>query len=213
MDPDSGPDTLDFQGPNSQVSIRNPQLRYSIPFADKTSLSFSVEKASSDVAFSTPQFKALPDSPTPDFAVKLRDEFATRGHIQMSGLFRDIGAYLPNGTTGSVFGWGVNLTGLVKVVGSDAFVYQGAYGAGMERYVNDTSGLGIDAYPADAARPHLKAVPLTAVYGAYQHYWLKNLRSSAVYGFAQAQNTDLEPGANFHQSVSSGSLRSRKASV
>src|SRR5206468_5957250 len=49
MDPDAGPDTLDFQGPNSQVSIRNPQLRYSIPLAEKTSLAFSVEKASSDV--------------------------------------------------------------------------------------------------------------------------------------------------------------------
>jgi hypothetical protein len=28
QDPDSGPDTLDFQGPNSQVAIRNPQIRY-----------------------------------------------------------------------------------------------------------------------------------------------------------------------------------------
>ena len=28
MDPDAGPDTLDFQGPNAQVSIRNPQFRY-----------------------------------------------------------------------------------------------------------------------------------------------------------------------------------------
>ncbi len=35
MDPDSGPDTLAFQGPNSQVSIRNPQLRYTIPLKEK----------------------------------------------------------------------------------------------------------------------------------------------------------------------------------
>lgn len=200
MDPDSGPDTLDFQGPNSQVSIRNPQLRYSVPFGERTSLSFSVEKASSDVSFTTPEFNALPDSPTPDFAIKFRDDFPAKGHIQLSGLFRDIGAYLPNGKTGSAFGWGVDLTGAVNVVGSDMFVYQGAYGAGMERYVNDTSGLGIDAQPGDAANPHLEAVPLTAVYGAYQHYWMKKLRSSAVYGFAQAQNTDLEPGTDWHQS-------------
>jgi hypothetical protein len=200
MDADSGPDTLDAQGPNSQVLIRNPQLRYSIPLAERASLSFSVERASSDVAFTTPEFNALPASPTPDFTVKIRDEFTTRGHIQLSGLFRDIGAYLPNGKTGSVFGWGVNLTGLLKAFGSDAFVYQAAYGAGMERYINDTSGLGIDAQPANAADPHLKAVPLTAVYAAYQHYWMKKLRSSVVYGFAQAQNTDLEPGSDYHQS-------------
>jgi hypothetical protein len=199
MDPDSGPDTLEFQGPNSQISIRNPQLRYTLPLAERASLSFSAEKASSDVAFKTPEFSSLPNSPTPDFAIKLRDEF-TKGHIQLSGLFRDVGAYLPDGRTGSVFGWGVDLTGTVGLIGKDTFVYQGAYGAGMERYVNDTSGLGLDAQPADAASPHLKAVPETAIYGAYQHYWKKQLRSSVVYGFVQLQDTDLTPGSAFHQS-------------
>jgi DcaP outer membrane protein len=198
MDPDSGPDTLDFQGPNSQVSIRNPQLRYTFPVGEKTGLSFSVEKASSDVSFSTPQFKSLPDNPTPDAAIKFRQDYE-KGHIQVSGLFRDVAAYLPDGRNASVFGWGVNLTGAQKL-GADTFVYQAAYGAGMERYVNDTSGLGIDAQPADAARPHLEAVPLTAIYGGYQHYWVKKLRSSAVYGFAQTQNTDLQPSSSYHQS-------------
>jgi hypothetical protein len=200
MNPDAGPDTLDFQGPNSWVAIRNPQIRYSIPLAEKTSLSFSVERASSDVAFTTPLFDALPNSPTPDFTVKLRNEF-TKGHIQLSSLFRDEGAYLPDGkTSASVFGWGVSLSGLMAVGRQDAFVYQGAYGDGMERYVNDTAGLGVDAQPENAARPHLKAVPETAAYGAYQHYWTKKLRSSAVYGFVQLQNTDLQDGSAFHQS-------------
>jgi hypothetical protein len=199
MDPDSGPDTLDFEGPNAQISIRNPQLRYSIPLAEQTSLSFSVEKASSDVSFKTPEFNSLPNSPTPDFAIKLHDEF-TKGHVQLSGLFRDIGAYLPDGRTASVFGWGVDLTGTMGVVGKDTFVYQGAYGAGMERYVQDTSGLGEDAQPADAASPHLKAVPVTAIYGGYQHYWVTKLRSSAVFGFVQVQNTDLQTGSAYHKS-------------
>jgi hypothetical protein len=198
MDPDSGPDTLDFQGPNSQVSIRNPQFRYTFPIGEESSLSFSVEKASSDVSFTTPQFKSLPDNPTPDGTIKFRHDYAT-GHLQLSGLFRDVSAYLPDGRSASVFGWGVDLTGAQKL-GADTFVYQAAYGAGMERYVNDTSGLGIDAQPADAARPHLEAVPLTAIYGGYQHYWVKKLRSSAVYGFAQTQNTNLQPGSSYHQS-------------
>jgi hypothetical protein len=92
------------------------------------------------------------------------------------------------------------LTGAFKALGNDFIVYQGAYGAGYERYLNDTSGLGIDAAPANAASPYLKAVPLTAVYGGYQHHWSKQLRSSVVYGFAQVENTDLEPGSAFHQS-------------
>jgi hypothetical protein len=197
MDPDSEPDTLDAQGPNSQVILRNPQLRYSISLAEKTSLCFSLEKASTDVAFQTPQFSALPNSPTPDGAIKFRHEFK-RGHVQIATLMRSPGAYLPDGRSDSVFGWGVDLTGALKIAGKNNFVYQGAYGAGYERYVNDTSGLGIDAAPKN--QQHLKALPLTAVYGGFQHYWIKQLRSSAVYGFAQVQDTSLEPGSTFHKS-------------
>jgi hypothetical protein len=69
----------------------------------------------------------------------------------------------------------------------------------MERYVNDTSGLGDDAQPTDAARPHLQAVPETAIYGAYQHYWVTKLRSSAVFGFVQLQNSDLQSGSAYHK--------------
>ena len=199
MDPDAGPDTLEFQGPNSQVSIRNPQFRYSFKLAEKSSLSISVEKASSDISFKTPEFSALPNSPSPDAAVKFRQE-TSNGHFQIAALFRSPAAYLPDGRNESVFGWGISATGAVKVFAKDMIVYQAAYGEGMERYVNDTSGLGADAAPTDAARPHLKAVPLTATYAAYQHYWLKNLRSSAVYGFAQIENTDLQTGSAFHQS-------------
>src|SRR6185295_16707113 len=51
MDADAGPDQLDFQGPNAQILTRNPQIRYTLALAKKTSFSFSVEKPSSDVAF------------------------------------------------------------------------------------------------------------------------------------------------------------------
>jgi len=199
MDPDSGPDTLESVGPNSQVMMRDPQLRYTYPLAEKTSLSFSIERASSDLSFKTPEFTSLPSSPTPDGVVKLRQEFS-KGHIQVATLMRSPSAYLPDGRNESVFGWGVSVAGAVKVVSSDTFVYQGAYGAGYERYVNDTSGLGVDAAPDSAANRHLKAVPLTATFGGYQHYWLNNLRSSAVYGLAQVENTNLQPGSAFHQS-------------
>jgi hypothetical protein len=199
MDPDSGPDTLDFQGPNAQVSIRNPQLRYTFPLAKQTSLSFSIEKASSDIAFTTPTFNSLPNSPSPDGSIKFRQEF-TKGHLQISALMRAPSAYLPNGKSESVFGWGINVTGALKTFDKDVFVYQVAYGDGMERYVNDTSGLGYDAAPTDPARPHLEAIPMVATYGGYQHYWGKPLRSSVVYGYVQAENTSLEPNSAFHRS-------------
>ncbi|MEO8594446.1 MAG: DcaP family trimeric outer membrane transporter [Candidatus Solibacter sp.] len=199
QDPDAGPDGLDFQGPNSQVSIRNPQLRYTLALAKKTSFAFSVEKASSDVAFKTPEFSALPNSPGPDGTVKFRQEY-TGGHIQVAGLFRAVAAYLPNGNSDSVFGWGVMMAGAQKVVGKDTFTYQVAYGRGMERYLNDTSGLGIDAAVVSTYQPYLRALPVVAPYFGYQHYWVNKVRSNVIYGFAQVSNTAYQSASAYHKS-------------
>lgn len=198
MDPDSGPDTLDFQGPNAQINIRNPQMRYTFRFGKKTTASISVEKASSDVAFSTPEFTAQPNSPSPDGTVQFRHEMDS-GHVQLAALFRDISAFLPDGRSDSVFGWGFNLTGLFKV-GKDNFVYQGEYGNGIERYVQDTSGLGTDAAVISTQKPQLEAVPVVGGYGGYQHYWFSKLRSSLVYGYVQTENTPAQSKSAFHRS-------------
>jgi hypothetical protein len=199
QNPDAGPDQLDFQGPNSQISIRNPQIRYTAKLGEKTSLAVAVEKPSSDVAFKTPEFNALPNSPSPDGTLKLRHE-TEGGNIQLSALFRSVAAYLPNGASDTVFGWGLSLSGSQKVVGKDTFVYQGAYGAGMQRYINDTSGLGIDAAVVSVQEPHLRALPMVGAYFAYQHWWASRVRSSVIYGFAQVNNTNYQPGSVFHKS-------------
>jgi hypothetical protein len=199
QDPDAGPDGLDFQGPNSQVAIRNPQFRYTFALGERSSFSLAVEKASSDIAFKTPEFSALPNSPGPDGTVKFRQETGG-GHIQVAALFRAIGAYLPNGIADSVFGWGVMVAGAQKVVGKDTLTYQVAYGNGIERYVNDTSGLGIDAAVISTSEPRLRATPVVAPYLGYQHYWASKVRSSAIYGFDQVNNTAFQSGSTYHKS-------------
>src|SRR3954469_19370165 len=131
QDPDSGPDQLDFQGPNAQVSLRNPQFRYSIPLAKKTTFRLALEKASSDIAFTTPEFKALPSNQAPDGTATLRHDM-DRGHIQMSALFRSVSGFVntgggTSGPTDSVFAWGFNFTGSEKVFGKDTAVFQVEY--------------------------------------------------------------------------------------
>lgn len=190
MDPDGFPDTLDFQGPNGMVSLRNPQLRYGLALSPSTTFYISVEKPSSDVEFSTPQFTAQPNAPSPDGALRLRQEFE-RGHFQVAGVFRSIAAFLPNGKTDSVFGWGVNTSLGFESFGRDNVVFAVAAGHGISRYIQDTSGLGIDAEPASGVTPHLQATPAVGVAAAYQHYWLRRLRSSAVYSYAGVHNTVL----------------------
>jgi len=190
MDPDGFPDTLDFQGPNGMVSVRNPQLRYGHALTPSTTLYISVEKPSSDIIFKTPQFSSQPNAPSPDGAVRVRQEFE-RGHVQVAWLFRSIAAFLPNGRTDSVFGWGVNTSLGFKTIGKDNVIFAVAAGHGISRYLQDTSGLGIDAEPASGVSTHLQATPAVGVETAYQHYWLKTLRSSVIYSYAGVNNTAL----------------------
>lgn len=190
MDPDAFPDTLDFQGPNGMVNLRNPQLRYGFALTSSSTFYISVEKPSSDVLFTTPQFTSQPNAPSPDGTLRFRQEFE-RGHFQVAAIFRSIGAFLPNGKTDAVFGWGVNASTGVKTWGSDNVIFAVAGGHGVSRYLQDTSGLGIDAEPASPAHLHLEATPALGVEIAYQHFWFKNLRSSATYSYAAVNNSVL----------------------
>jgi len=203
MDPDAFPDTLDFQGPNGMASIRNPQLRYGFALSSSTTFYISIEKPSSDVTFKTPQFSAQPNAPSPDGTVRLRKEFE-RGHFQVSGLFRSIAAFLPDGRTDSVFGWGVNVSTGVKTFGKDNVIFAIAGGHGVSRYIQDTSGLGIDAEPTSGLTPHLQATPAVGVEAAYQHYWRKTLRSSGFYSYAAVNNTNLAALTTYNHGTYTG---------
>lgn len=202
MDPDAFPDTLDFEGPNGIVSLRNPQIRYGFALSPGTTLYFSAEKPSSDVIFTTQNFSSQPNAPSPDGTVRLRQEFQ-RGHLQVAAIFRSIAAFVSSDVaakTDSVFGWGVNASTGFKTIGRDNFIIEAASGRGISRYIQDTSGLGIDAEIISSTNPHLRATPDVGVEAAYQHYWVKTIRSNAVFSYAAVQNTVFAPGNTYNHS-------------
>jgi len=57
--------------------------------------------------------------------------------------------------------------------------------------------LGIDAELA-ANGTSLNATPAIGIEAAYQHYWKKTLRSSAVYSYAGVDNTINAPGDTYN---------------
>src|SRR5262245_23676878 len=199
MDPDITPDTLDIRGPTGWVNLRNPQLRYGFALNKRTVLWASVEKPTSDLEVKTPQFTSQPNSPTPDATIRLRQEFQ-RGHWQVASIFRSIAGFLPDGRTGSVFGWGVSGSGKIRLLNKDNLLLQGAYGRGISRYLQDASGLGIDAAVVSTADPHLRATPAIGIMAAFQHYWTSSIRMNVIYGKTQVTNTAFQPKTTDHKS-------------
>jgi hypothetical protein len=205
MDPDAFADTLDTQGANAAVSVRVPQVRYSFGLGKGWSNYVSIEQPSTNVSFLIDGAPVETLTRAPDGSYRVRKEWEG-GHFQVASIFRDLSLRLPVGTK-SVFGWGVNATGGIAVLGRDNIVLGLAYGHGISRYVGDAGGLGLDLAPRSQTDLSVRALPLLATTGSYQHFWTPVLRSNATFGFVQVQNTAFQPGNTYHNSIyASGNL-------
>jgi hypothetical protein len=200
MDPDAWPDIVDFWGPVSGILARPAQLRYSFMLGKGWSGAASVEQPDSDIRFTVNGAPAIPVTPAPDTALHVRYE-TQRGHVQLATVFRDLAVNMPSSGQQSAFGWGLSLTSTWRAFGRDAINYQVAYGNGIARYGGDTGGLGLDAAPRSQTDLTLKALPMFAPWVSYQHWWSRNIRSSATFGLAQIQNTEFQPGNTYHKST------------
>jgi DcaP outer membrane protein len=210
MDIDSFPDTVDFEGPGGGIFVAQPQFRYTWPLTKANSIAFGVEKPTTDINITNPvndEQAATPTTPIPDFVVRYRYD-TSKGHLQFGSLFRSVGGFAPANTSTDflskhVFGWGLNLSGAVQTYKNDNIVFQGAYGDGIGRYLQDLAGLGADA--SLNASNRLVATPALGTFAAYQHYWTSTLRSTGTYGYAHVQPQQGQP-ATFYKKTNYASF-------
>lgn len=189
MDIDAWPDVLDYAGPNASINKRQAQVRYSPPIYDgvgKMHLLFSLEQPDSDLSTSATGVPAGAKTVTrtPDGVAGWRWE-GDVGHVQLSGLFRNIGYEADNAPDDTVFGWGANAAGAFNLFAADKLFWQVAYGHGMARYVNDIGSADLDAAPDSSG--DLEALPVLATVIGYTHQWSKQFRSTASYGYIHAE--------------------------
>jgi len=199
-DVDSYPSTLDYAGVNSLVSASHAMLSYAV-ILDKNASRHIYFKFSVEVP--NPQVSAAPDvsrSIAPDVGAQFRVAGNT-GHLQIATILRFVGAQSPStGSTQTVFGWGLNLTGGLNLWGGDFLSAGAAGGQGVAAYFNDTGGSGLDAALNGAGQ--LTALPIFGCFVGYTHNWASQWTSTASYGFLTMSDTtyqaSLGAGA-FHQ--------------
>ncbi len=118
------------------------------------------------------------------------------GHVDFRLVGRDLTLNDGKFVDRSFFGYGGGVSGDVKPEwfgwGKDDFQWQFTAGNGIGRYLNDSTDAGLATNylttPTSAGAAALVLVkPIFEVGGTvgYQHWWLPNLRSNAVYGYAQ----------------------------
>lgn len=202
MNLDSFPNTIDYWGPSGMVFLRNPQVRYTPINREGMTVAFSLEAPNSAVdtgklSVSTAASGIKGRTKYPDIVGKLSLQ-RDWGGFQGAGILRSVGyettTTASNDPSGTLTGWGVNLSASVKTVGQDRVVGQIVYGHAIASYMNDG---GVDLAPN--ASLQAETVPSLGWFVYYDHYWSDKF-SSAIGASAHRQdNTGGQLGTAFKQ--------------
>jgi len=200
-DPDSWPDTVDYEGPNAVIFSRRPVAQYTVAWNDNWNTTFGVEKpdiftdlnSGGNTSTSASQVNRMPD-----FGFNTRYEKAGLGHLQFSTLFRDLGAKDDLAHVQHVFGWGVNLSAGIDLTANDSLQILGVYGEGVGGQGNDAGFVNSDA--AFTATGTLKALPYWSAMFGYTHRWNQQFRSTLTYGYVDLDNTSGQSATFYHTS-------------
>jgi hypothetical protein len=198
-DPDSWPDTVDYEGPNAVIFSRRPVAQYTIAWNDDWNTTFGVEKPDIFVDLASgPNPGGHMLTAMPDLGFNTRYEKEGFGHLQFSTMFRDIGARDGAGRDQHVFGWGVNLSAGLDLTDHDFLQVLGVYGHGVGGMGNDTSFLNSDA--AFKSNGDLEALPYWSATAGFTHRWNEQFRSTISYGYVSLDNSSGQVPTFYHTS-------------
>jgi hypothetical protein len=199
-DPDSWPDTVDYEGPNAVIFSRRPVAQYTHAWNENWNATYGVEKPDIYVdTASGPNAGGSQITAMPDVGMNLRYEKSDFGHLQFSGTLRDLGARDSTGKEQHVVGWGLNASAVLKVTDAVTFQTLGVVGEGVGGMGNDTSFLNSDA--AFTSTGDLEALPYWSLHLATTVKWNSTTRSTLAYGYVNLDNTDGQAATFYHDST------------
>jgi hypothetical protein len=187
-DVSSLPLTVDFEGPNSAVTIRTAQVRWTRPLGDGA-LSFAAESPLPDVAEA--DSITITSQVVPDLVVRYRAGRGT-GHVQIAGVFRQLTYRDTRNDLRYVPAWGVQASGALDLTEDAEAEFQVVYGAGISRYIGTLSGKGLDL-TVNPDREKLEPLLAGGGYAAFSFAWSPALHSSFVFGLTAVDNRSYQP--------------------
>lgn len=193
------PHTLDYEGPDSEVFVRQAMIRYTGKASDSLQWAIAVEDPGSQITNSS-DLSGSGRNNFPDIPAHVR--FSSKNaHIQIGGILRQIRFVSSDGATKeSTTGWGLNLSGKIGFLEKDAFMGHVAFGSGIGRYIESFSGTNSDAVLT--ADGDLEALDAWTVTLGYEHQWDPRFRSTLAGGFAKVDNDPAQPGDAIKSSTS-----------
>jgi hypothetical protein len=221
MDYDVFPDVLDYEGPPGMVLMRQPIASVKWSPNDRLTFTVAVEQPYSDISwdqFGTGDFVTTPGTgiittpgvprnvqDVPDLTGNVRYKY-DYGHVQLAGILRKLTFQPDVGSDDSKLGAGVNFTGTFHPwaaldhclpdedrtpMQKSRILWQFAYGRGINRYIQDINGLGLDA--AFDPTNGFDTLRSYGWFACYEHFWTNQWISNLCYGESWTQLYDTMP--------------------
>jgi len=194
-DPDSWPDTVDYEGPNALIFARRPLIHYIHELAPDWAVTVGLEEPGLAVD-TTGDANASTQQKAPDGGFNVRWTPGDLGHMQFSAIMRALGVRGAKSNGDTAIGWGVNLGGGFNVTNSDLLQFLGVYGQGIGGLGNDAGFANTDA--ALDRNGNIQALTYVSAMGAYTHNWTPRWRSTGTFGWVHLDNTSMHPGTAYH---------------
>lgn len=198
-DGDTWPESFDQEGPNAMLYMRQVMIRYSFMLSksDHWIGSVALESPLSSIQYG----QGMVNLPDLILTVKFKEKW---GHLRAGALGRQLIAENYSGTEkAKSFAWGLSFSGQLKVpYKKDNFQFQFAGGQGIGRYIQDlgSASVGQDAV-YDSISISLTPLSVYGGFGAYQHWWLDNLRSNVVFGYVNILNQEIQQKEELNQTI------------
>jgi len=209
MDDDAWPNTLEYWGPCGMVFYRNVQIRYApIKTADKE-LFIALERPGAGAdkgTISIPELPSLDSVKAQLSAPDVSAHFKKRGKwgsVQLAGILRPIKwkdtrvNNFGNDLSGSVTGWGANLSAVLNLGKSTVFRGSYVYGEGIENYMQDAPndvGTVINGNSIEG-----EALPVSGIVAWLDHNWNPKVWTSLGYSTVSIDNTETANGTTSYK--------------
>ena len=194
------PEALTDPTMSGAMFARQAQVRYSLPFGSKYTLHMAIEDPDSNDVFSEEPTNNLTSQP--DYILGLEYDEPGSWHVRLNGILRELEVELPSGQRVNDEGWGLALTGSLRLLEHDKLAVGATYGEGLGRYL-----LGLAPGAAAVIDPASRSLKVRDNWGGftvYSHQWQPGLRSAAILGYAEAGIEDFQPGSAFSNTTYAG---------
>ncbi|MBP3355816.1 MAG: porin [Rikenellaceae bacterium] len=186
-DLNASPTTVDFEGPNAYNLNFNTMIRYTYTSRDgRFQTAVAAEMPELSATFGE-RFGSVPQR-MPDFPLYVQYNWGSKrdSHLRASAVFRDLYYYnMERGATLSSFGWGVQLSGNVKIARRWNTFLQMVYGSGITPYIQDITGSGLDLVPNPAGSCRMQTLPMLGWFAAGRYALSR--RAAVSGGYSQVR--------------------------